>query len=309
MSSGKRYLNRSRKYDKRSKLPILPIVTSSSANENKVDDITENGDFGIDEYFNEEINNEELQYVEGDDSEQKKDFEDDVGIPQAMDEINERINIWGDDIEAYDSDDSYISHENVVFNAAYEEEETNSEKDEEGIQEVDGFNFKDLLSEVINKLQQQYNEEPGNLAVNEEDLLTPHEDVSTATVANFAQGMAGVFAAYNAENAMIDDVFTCLSNFLPGINWPVKKSRKDVIKNDLSSYVDVDARSLKFDVCGSGCVAFIGETLGKAILCPTCKSPRYKHCSRRACKDKPYGDCKHTDRKSHHVFYYRYCKY
>ena len=249
MSSGKRYLNRSRKYDKRSKLPILPIVTSSSANENKVDDITENGDFGIDEYFNEEINNEELQYVEGDDMEQKIDYEDDVGIPQAMDERNERINIWGDDIEAYDSDDSYISHENVVFNAAYEEEETNSEKDEEGIQEVDGFNFKDLLSEVINKLQQQYNEEPGNLAVNEEDLLTPHEDVSTATVANFAQGMAGVFAAYNAENAMIDDVFTCLSNFLPGINWPVTKSRKDVIKNDLSSYVDVDARSLKFDAC------------------------------------------------------------
>ena len=86
------------------------------------------------------------------------------------------------------------------------------------------------------------------------DLLTPHEDVSTATVANFAQSMAGVFAAYNAENAMIDDLFTCLSNFLPGINWPVTKSRKDAIKNDLSSYVDVDARSLKFDVCGSGCV-------------------------------------------------------
>ena len=73
--------------------------------------------------------------------EQKIDYEDDVGIPQAMDERNERINIWGDDIEAYDSDDSYISHEHVVFNAAYEEEETKSEKDEEGIQEVDGFNF------------------------------------------------------------------------------------------------------------------------------------------------------------------------
>ena len=42
MSSGKRYLNRSKKYDKISKLPILPIVASSSANEKKVDDITEN---------------------------------------------------------------------------------------------------------------------------------------------------------------------------------------------------------------------------------------------------------------------------
>ena len=49
-STGKRYLNRSKKYNKILKLPILPIVALSSANEKKVDDITENGDFGIDEY-------------------------------------------------------------------------------------------------------------------------------------------------------------------------------------------------------------------------------------------------------------------
>jgi hypothetical protein len=50
-STGKRYSNRrSKKYNKILKLPILPIVALSSANEKKVDDITENGDFGIDEY-------------------------------------------------------------------------------------------------------------------------------------------------------------------------------------------------------------------------------------------------------------------
>ena len=67
----------------------------------------------------------------------------------------------------------------------------NLKKDEEGIQDIDGFNFKDLLGEFINKLQQQCNKDPGNVAVNVEDLLTPHEDVSNATVANFTQGMAG----------------------------------------------------------------------------------------------------------------------
>ena len=66
---------------------------SSSANEKNVDDITENCDFGIDEYYNEENNNEELQFVEGDDMEQKINYEDDVGIPQAMNERNGGINI------------------------------------------------------------------------------------------------------------------------------------------------------------------------------------------------------------------------
>jgi len=93
MSSGKRYLNRSKKYNTILKLPILPIVASSSANKKKVDDITENGDFGIDEYYNEETNNEELQYVEGGDMEQKVDDEDAFGISQALDERNEGINI------------------------------------------------------------------------------------------------------------------------------------------------------------------------------------------------------------------------
>ena len=94
----------------------------------------------------------------------------------------------------------------LFFNVAYEEEKTKFEKDEEDIQDIDGFNFKNLLTEVINKLQQQYNEETGGVVVNEEDL-------SNTSVANFAQGMTGVFAAYNVEDAMIDDVFTCLSIF------------------------------------------------------------------------------------------------
>ena len=128
-TTSKRYSNRRNKYNKILKLPILPIVASSAADiTEKVDDITENGDFDIDKYYKEEINNEELQYVEGDDMEQIIDDDDDVGIPQAMDERYKGINIWADDIKEYDSDDSYISHEHVVFNAAYEEEETKSEK-------------------------------------------------------------------------------------------------------------------------------------------------------------------------------------
>jgi len=71
-----------------------------------------------------------------------------------LDGRNKGINFWTYDIEKYDSDNSYISHEHVVFNAVYEEEE---KKDEEDIQNIHGFNFKDLLSKIINKLQQQCN--------------------------------------------------------------------------------------------------------------------------------------------------------
>ena len=43
-----------------------------------------------------------------------------------------------------------ISENMIVIFPEYEEEETKSEKDqEEDIQDIDWFNFKDLLSEVI----------------------------------------------------------------------------------------------------------------------------------------------------------------
>ena len=52
---------------------------------------------------------------------------DTVGIQHALDERNE----WKKWVKEYDSDNSYISHEHIVLNAAYEAEETNSEKDQE----------------------------------------------------------------------------------------------------------------------------------------------------------------------------------
>ena len=44
-------------------------------------------------------------------------------------------------------------------------------------------------------------------------------------------------------------------------------------------YIEVDVRSLKFEVCGSGRFTFFGEVLGKVIVLPACKFSRYYNCT------------------------------
>ena len=92
-----------------------------------------------------------------------------------------------------------------------------------------------MLSKVINKLQ-QCNELPENFDVNEEVLLTPHEDVSNSTVPNFAQGMTGVFVTYNAEDAMIEMMYSLAFQLFCLILIGQLQSHVNMLyKNDLSS--------------------------------------------------------------------------
>jgi hypothetical protein len=98
-----------------------------------------------------------------------------------------------------------------------------------------------ILSELNKKLQIHQLEDNRN-------LLTENEEISRSTVNEFANEMHNVLAGYNVEKAAIDDMFGVLSRHVYGIDWPIKRSRDDMIRNDLASYIDEDKRALRFDV-------------------------------------------------------------
>jgi len=69
--------------------------------------------------------------------------------------------------------------------------------------------------------------------------------------------MHNVLAGYDVEKAAIDDMFGVLSRHIYWIDWSIKSSRDDMIRNDFASYIEEDKRALRFDVCVNGCCAFI----------------------------------------------------
>ena len=230
-------------------------------------------------------------------------------LPGQDDDICEAndVIIWGEEKEEQsDSDISEMSTERISMNddLDYEEQEAvvltideNKEKEDD-----DGFDFKALLNAII------FSELNENKQIHqlEDDakLLTDNEEISHSTVNEFAKDMHDVLAGYNVEKAAIDDMFGVLSRHIHGIDWPIKRSRDDMIRNDLASYIDEDKRALRLDVCGSGCCAFIGKELEEAYFCPICNTPRFYKCNRGNCFTKPYGPCDHANRNSKHVFHY-----
>ena len=56
--------------------------------------------------------------------------------------------------------------------------------------------------------------------------------------------MHNVLADYNVEKTALDEMFGVLSRHIYGIDWSIKKSRDDMIRNDLGSYIDEDKRAL-----------------------------------------------------------------
>jgi len=178
------------------------------------------------------------------------------------------------------------------------------EKEDSQVQNEDGFDLKELLSQIITSNIIDVQDENENLE--DGSRLCENEDISPSTVNEFTKDLNGIFCRYNASKAQVNDVLACLFKHLPGINWPVKRSQNNVVTSNMDAFIDEDKRFLKFDACGNGCCSFIGKALEKAVFCPVCNSPRYYNCSHKSCKDKEYGICNHAGRISKHVFHYRF---
>jgi hypothetical protein len=97
-------------------------------------------------------------------------------------------------------------------------------------------------------------------------LLTDNEEISRSTVNEFAKEMHNVLAGYTVEKTAIDDMFGVLSRHIHGIDWPIKRSRDDMIRNDLASYIDEDKRALRFDVLRKWMLCFHRKTIRESIF-------------------------------------------
>jgi len=121
----------------------------------------------------------------------------------------------------------------------------------------DGFDFKASLNAIIfpelNE-KQKFHQFEDNAK-----LLTENKEISRSAVNEFSKEMHKLFAGYNVEEATIDYMFGVFFRRIYGIDWPIKRSRDDMIRNNFASYIDEDKRALRFNVCGNGCCAFIAK--------------------------------------------------
>ena len=113
--------------------------------------------------------------------------------------------------------------------------------------------------------------------------------------------MHNLFAGYNVEEAKIDYTFGVLSRRIYGIDWPIKRSRDDMIRNDLASYIDEDKRALQFDVLRKWMRCFHRKTNRESI----CKILGFHKCKRGICFIKSYGPCDHMLIEIVSMFQYR----
>jgi len=170
--------------------------------------------------------------------------------------------------------------------------------------EMQEFDFKALLEQLLSTESENEND------IHEERYLLPRNpEISLSTIKQFSVDINAVFAGYNAQQTLIDDVFSVLQKHLPGVDWPMNISengnhRIKKVKSNLKEFISEDTRALRFDVCRNGCVAFIGEYF-ECILCPVCEAKRFYPCSAPLCKGKPYQRCEHVNRISHKIFHYR----